>query len=242
MALSKYLPCTLKSSVFFFILAPNPIDAASIRLLIICSRPANAPPLMKRIFVVSIWMKSPLGFLRPGSLGTLITFPSTILSNACCTPSPDTSRLILTFPPLLRILSISSIYTMPLWQRSRSCPLSMYNLNRTLSTSSPTYPACVKHVASAITKGTSINFANVFTNSVFPLPVGPMMIMLLLSNSQSSTSGPILWCGLAIDLSLLSSFTSGVSQNGVPTDDDSSEASPSVEGGGGVTIVEDLPN
>ena len=37
------------------------------RLLIIFSRPENAPPLMNRMFVVSIWMKSPLGFLRPGS-------------------------------------------------------------------------------------------------------------------------------------------------------------------------------
>mmetsp|Transcript_8211 Transcript_8211/g.12452 ORF Transcript_8211/g.12452 Transcript_8211/m.12452 type:complete len:203 (-) Transcript_8211:1574-2182(-) len=108
-ALSKYFPCTLKSSTFFFIFAPNPIDAASIRLLMILSIPANAPPLMKRMLVVSIWIKSPLGFLRPGSFGTLITFPSTIFSNACCTPSPETSLLILTFPPDLRILSHSSM-------------------------------------------------------------------------------------------------------------------------------------
>jgi hypothetical protein len=43
------------------------MEAASMRLLIIFSRPANAPPLMNSMFVVSIWMKSPLGFLRPGS-------------------------------------------------------------------------------------------------------------------------------------------------------------------------------
>mmetsp|Transcript_14279 Transcript_14279/g.25823 ORF Transcript_14279/g.25823 Transcript_14279/m.25823 type:complete len:220 (+) Transcript_14279:365-1024(+) len=108
MALSKYFPWTLKSSMFFFMVAPKPMEAASILLLMIVSRPAKAPPLMKRMLEVSIWMKSPRGFLRPGSLGTLITLPSTILSNACCTPSPDTSRLMLTFPPLLRILSVSS--------------------------------------------------------------------------------------------------------------------------------------
>jgi hypothetical protein len=35
--------------------------------------------------------------------------PSMILSNACCTPSPDTSRLIEGLSDLRDILSISSI-------------------------------------------------------------------------------------------------------------------------------------
>mmetsp|Transcript_23599 Transcript_23599/g.35032 ORF Transcript_23599/g.35032 Transcript_23599/m.35032 type:complete len:147 (+) Transcript_23599:755-1195(+) len=53
------------------------------------------------------------------------------------------------------------------------------------------YPACcVKHVASAMTNGTSISFANVLTSRVLPLPVGPMITILLLSSSQSSTSLP----------------------------------------------------
>mmetsp|Transcript_11916 Transcript_11916/g.27181 ORF Transcript_11916/g.27181 Transcript_11916/m.27181 type:complete len:200 (-) Transcript_11916:1802-2401(-) len=106
---SKYLPWTLMSSVFFFILAAKPMLAASMRWLMMRSMPAKAPPLMKSMFVVSIWMKSPRGFFRPGSLGTLMTFPSTILRRACCTPSPETSRLMLTLPPDLRILSISSM-------------------------------------------------------------------------------------------------------------------------------------
>ena len=42
------------------------------------------------------------------------------------------------------------------------------------STSSPTYPASVKVVASATAKGTSKNSAKVCANNVFPLPVGPI--------------------------------------------------------------------
>ena len=47
------------------------------------------------------------------------------------------------------------------------------------STSSPTYPASVSVVASAIVKGTLRNFANVFASSVFPEPVGPTKRTLL---------------------------------------------------------------
>ena len=39
--------------------------------------------------------------------------PSRILSSACCTPSPETSRVIDGFSPLRAILSISSMYTIP---------------------------------------------------------------------------------------------------------------------------------
>ena len=42
------------------------------------------------------------------------------------------------------------------------------------STSSPTYPASVSVVASAIAKGTFNLFASVFARSVFPEPVGPI--------------------------------------------------------------------
>ncbi len=41
---------------------------------------------------------------------TLAWVPSMILSSACCTPSPETSRVIETFSLLLAILSISSMY------------------------------------------------------------------------------------------------------------------------------------
>ena len=43
-------------------------------------------------------------------------------------------------------------------------------------------PACVKVVASAITRGTLIKSANVLINRVFPLPVGPKISIFVLSN------------------------------------------------------------
>ena len=54
------------------------------------------------------------------------------------------------------------------------------------STSSPTYPASVSVVASAIANGTFSIFANVFANNVFPHPVGPSNNMLLFWISTSS--------------------------------------------------------
>ena len=53
------------------------------------------------------------------------------------------------------------------------------------STSSPTYPASVNVVASAIAKGTSKKRAKVSANNVLPLPVGPINKILLLPNSTS---------------------------------------------------------
>lgn len=41
--------------------------------------------------------------------GTLATVPSMIFSSACCTPSPDTSRVIEGLSDLRLILSTSSI-------------------------------------------------------------------------------------------------------------------------------------
>ena len=73
------------------------------------SSPANAPATMNSTFVVSIWMNSWWGCLRPPCGGTLAVVPSRIFSNACCTPSPDTSRVIDGFSLLRAILSTSSM-------------------------------------------------------------------------------------------------------------------------------------
>jgi hypothetical protein len=73
------------------------------------SSPTNAPPQMKRMFDVLIWMYSWFGCLRPPCGGTLQVVPSRIFSSACCTPSPETSRVIETFSVLRPILSISSM-------------------------------------------------------------------------------------------------------------------------------------
>ncbi|MNL81635.1 hypothetical protein D3C87_2088120 [compost metagenome] len=64
---------------------------------------------MNRMFVVSSWMNSWYGCLRPPWGGTFATVPSSILSSACWTPSPETSRVIEGFSLFLAILSISSM-------------------------------------------------------------------------------------------------------------------------------------
>jgi hypothetical protein len=53
------------------------------------------------------------------------------------------------------------------------------------STSSPTYPASVSVVASAMVKGTSRMRASVWASSVLPTPVGPSSRMFDLSSSTS---------------------------------------------------------
>ena len=55
------------------------------------------------------------------------------------------------------------------------------------STSSPTYPASVSVVASAITKGTSSKRANVCARSVLPDPVGPINKIFDLESSIPSS-------------------------------------------------------
>ena len=55
------------------------------------------------------------------------------------------------------------------------------------STSSPTYPASVSAVASAMEKGTSSSLASVCASSVLPQPVGPTSRMLLFCSSTSSS-------------------------------------------------------
>ena len=70
---------------------------------------ANAPPQMNKMLVVSTCRKSCCGCLRPPLGGTLATVPSTIFRSACCTPSPDTSRVMEGLSDLRLILSISSM-------------------------------------------------------------------------------------------------------------------------------------
>src|SRR6516225_9361859 len=60
----------------------------------IFSRPEKAPPQMNRMLVVSTCRNSCCGCLRPPCGGTEATVPSMILSRACCTPSPDTLRVL----------------------------------------------------------------------------------------------------------------------------------------------------
>ena len=64
---------------------------------------------MKRMLVVSIVRNSWWGCLRPPCGGTLAVVPSRIFSSACCTPSPETSRVIDGLSALRAILSISSM-------------------------------------------------------------------------------------------------------------------------------------
>ena len=73
------------------------------------SRPEKDPPQMNRTLVVSIWMNSWCGCLRPPWGGTDAVVPSRIFSRACCTPSPETSLVIEGFSLLRAILSISSM-------------------------------------------------------------------------------------------------------------------------------------
>ena len=87
----------------------KPSDFLPMRRPIIFSSPTKAPPQMNRMFVVSTGVNSWCGCLRPPCGGTLATVPSRIFSSACCTPSPETSRVIDGFSSLRPILSISSI-------------------------------------------------------------------------------------------------------------------------------------
>uniref|UniRef100_A0A7C9AIZ4 Uncharacterized protein n=1 Tax=Opuntia streptacantha TaxID=393608 RepID=A0A7C9AIZ4_OPUST len=93
--------------------APKPIEESWRLSEIVFSKSMKAPPQMKRISFVSICMLSPLGCLRAPFSGTLTIVPSNIFSNACWTPSPETSLLILRLSAFLVILSTSSMYTMP---------------------------------------------------------------------------------------------------------------------------------
>src|SRR5678815_370285 len=89
--------------------APKPMPERPTRDSMILSRPTNAPPQMKSTLEVSTWMNSWCGCLRPPCGGTLAMVPSRIFRSACCTPSPETSRVIEGFSDFLAILSISSM-------------------------------------------------------------------------------------------------------------------------------------
>mmetsp|Transcript_33191 Transcript_33191/g.87224 ORF Transcript_33191/g.87224 Transcript_33191/m.87224 type:complete len:241 (+) Transcript_33191:1195-1917(+) len=166
--------------------ALKPIVASVRRSEMIFCSPVKAPPQMNRMLLVSMATCSVRGFLRPPRSGTLTVVPSSILSKACCTPSPETSRVIAMASERRASLSISSMYTMPTCVASTFCPEFWYSLWSTDSTSSPTYPACVRHVASAMAKGTSTSRARVRASRVLPEPVGPRRRMLDLSSSSGS--------------------------------------------------------
>ena len=68
------------------------------------------------------------------------------------------------------MILVSAFFT----SKSAAC----ISLRRMFSTSSPTYPASVKAVASAMAKGTLRILASVWARRVLPLPVGPMSNML----------------------------------------------------------------
>ena len=89
--------------------APKPMPVLAVRWRMIFSRPSNAPPQMNRMLVVSTCTNSWFGCLRPPCGGTEAIVPSISFSSACCTPSPDTSRVIDGLSLLREILSISSM-------------------------------------------------------------------------------------------------------------------------------------
>ena len=107
---------TISRNIFDFsfsslvLISPTyPIVEPPLRFSMILSMVSNAPPQIKRIFFVSILMNSWLGCFLPPCGGTFATVPSRIFNRACCTPSPETSRVIERFSLQRAILSISSI-------------------------------------------------------------------------------------------------------------------------------------
>ena len=89
--------------------ALKPMPDLAVRCWITFSKPSNAPPQINKILVVSTWRKSWLGCFLPPWGGIEAIVPSINLSKACCTPSPETSRVIDGLSDLREILSISSI-------------------------------------------------------------------------------------------------------------------------------------
>ena len=77
------------------------------------SIPSKAPPAMNKIFCVFTSTNFWSGCFLPPFGGTFTTVPSSNLSKACCTPSPETSRVIDGLSLLRAILSISSMNTIP---------------------------------------------------------------------------------------------------------------------------------
>ena len=132
---SRVMRC---SSVIEPTFEPNPIACSAVRCSIIFSSPTKAPPKINRMFVVSISIISWFGCFLPPWGGTLAFVPSIILSKACWTPSPETSRVIEVFSLFLEILSISSIKIIPRSAAVTSPSAAFISFNSTFSTSSPT--------------------------------------------------------------------------------------------------------
>ena len=105
----------IESSSVVFILTSilYPMTCLLHLALTILSNPTNAPPHMNNIFFVLIFTRGVSGCLRPPLGGIDTIDPSRSFNNACCTPSPDTSRVIDALSPFLVILSISSMNTIP---------------------------------------------------------------------------------------------------------------------------------
>ena len=139
---------------------------------------------MNSIFLVLTVTCGTIAFLLVAPTGTSTSLPSRSLSIPCCTDSPLTSLLLVSF--FLAILSISSINMIPLSAFSTSLSAAVRSFETTLSISSPIYPASVSDVASVIASGTCKSFASVFTRYVLPLPVGPIISILDFSISISS--------------------------------------------------------
>ncbi|CCY59429.1 unknown [Clostridium sp. CAG:632] len=131
------------------------------RSFMMSSKSGNAPPQMNRMFFVLTVVIGTMAFLLPAPTGTSTSAPSNSFNNPCCTDSPLTSRLFVF--RFLAILSISSINTIPRSAFSTSLSAAARSFDRTLSTSSPIYPASVNVVASVIASGTFNNLAIVLT-------------------------------------------------------------------------------
>ena len=126
------------SLITFSFAGLNPIDWRFNLVLIIFSIPSKAPPAIKRILDVSISINFWSGCFLPPLGGTFTIVPSSNLSKACWTPSPETSLVIEGLSLFLAILSISSINTIPFWVLSTSKSAAWSSLLKILSTSSPT--------------------------------------------------------------------------------------------------------
>ena len=167
-------------------LAPKPIDVSfAVLLLIISSSPGKAPPQINKIFSVLTWTYFSFGLRLPPLTGTLAIVPSTSFKSACWTPSPAGSFAAPELPPDFAILSISSRKMIPRSAFSTFPSAERRSFVKMVSTSSPTYPASVREVQSAIAKGTSSIFATVWASRVFPLPVGPISRTLLFDSLTS---------------------------------------------------------
>ena len=162
---SGIIPNSLRSSVVTFASmfsslsylslssASKPIDDCFVSLFLITfSSSGKAPPQINRIFLVFTVVRGTIAFLLVAPTGTSTSLPSRSLSIPCCTDSPLTSLLFVFL--FFAILSISSIKIIPCSAFSTSLSAAARSFERTLSTSSPIYPASVSEVASVIARGT----------------------------------------------------------------------------------------